>query len=73
MSSPHPDHVREWNAAEFSAFIERCGLVVERQLLLPQGRLPALERAASRLLGGFLLRSRWASCQALICRRPDSR
>jgi len=73
MTSPHPEHVREWNTAEFRAFIERCGLVVERQLLLPQGRLPPLELAASRLLGRYLLRRRWASCQAVICRRPDSR
>ncbi len=73
MTSPHSEHVREWNAAEFRAFIERCGLVVERQLLLPQGRLSRFELAASRLFGRYLLRRRWASCQALICRRPDSR
>jgi hypothetical protein len=73
MTSPHPDHVREWNAAEFRAFIERCGLVVERQLLLPPARLAPLERVAIRLLGRTLLRRRWASCQALICRRSDLR
>ena len=73
MTSPHPEHVREWNAAEFHAFSERCGLVVERQLLLPQTRLPALELAASRLLGRRWLPRRWASCQALICRCADSR
>jgi SAM-dependent methyltransferase len=73
MTSPHPEHVREWNAAEFHAFSERCGLAVERQVLLPQARLPALERVASRLFGRFLLQRRWASCQALICRRSDAR
>ena len=73
MTSPHRDHVREWNAAEFRAFIERCGLVVERQLLLPPARLAPVELVASRLLGRTLLRRRWASCQALICRPSDSR
>jgi SAM-dependent methyltransferase len=73
MTSPHPEHVREWNAAEFRAFVERCGLVVERQLLLPPTRLAPLEFAASQLLGRTLLRRRWASCQALICRRSDAR
>jgi hypothetical protein len=73
MTSPHPDHVREWNAAEFRAFVERCGLVVERQVLLPPGRLAPLERIVSRLLRPTLLRRRWASCQALVCRRADSR
>jgi hypothetical protein len=73
MGSPHPEHVREWNAAEFRAFVERCGLVVERQLLLPQRRTHPLEFAASRLLGRYLLRRRWASCQAVVCRRVDSR
>ena len=72
VTSPHPDHVREWNSAEFRAFVERCGLVVERQLLLPQVRTHPLELAASRLLGRYLLRRRWASCQAVVCRRADS-
>ncbi len=73
MTSPHPEHVREWNTDEFRAFVERCGLVVERQLLLPQGRTHPLELAVGRWLGRHLLRRRWASCQALVCRRTDSR
>ena len=73
MGSPHPDHVREWNAAEFRAFVEGCGLVVERQRLMPQLRSSALELAASRWLGRHVLRARWASCQVLVCRRADSR
>lgn len=71
MSSPHPEHVREWNAAEFRAFVERCGLVVEHQLRLPQVRLHPLEHAASRVLGALWPR-RWASCQTLVCRHPGA-
>jgi SAM-dependent methyltransferase len=73
MRSPHPGHVREWNAAEFRRFVGGCGLVVERQLMLPQGRTHPLELAASRLLGRYLLSRRWASCQAVVCRRADTR
>jgi SAM-dependent methyltransferase len=73
MQSPHPDHVREWNSAEFRRFVEGSGLVVESQHWMPQGRTHPVERAASRLLGGYLLRRRWASCQTLVCRRADSR
>jgi SAM-dependent methyltransferase len=72
MESPHPDHVREWNSAEFRRFVEGCGLVVEEQRWMPPVRMQPLERAASRLLGR-VWRRRWASCQALVCRRADSR
>jgi SAM-dependent methyltransferase len=73
MASPHPEHVREWNAAEFRAFVESCGLAVERQLLMPQLRSTRLERVASRWLGRFVLRRRWAGCQVLVCRHGDAR
>jgi SAM-dependent methyltransferase len=73
MTSPHPEHVREWNAAEFRAFVESCGLVVERQILLPAERTHPLELAVSRRLGRYLLRRRWGANQALVCRRGDSR
>jgi len=73
MQSPHPEHMREWNTAEFRDFVERSGLVVENQHWMPQGRAHPIELAASRLLGRYLLRRRWASCQTLVCRRRDSR
>lgn len=73
MQSLHPEHVREWNTSEFRSFVERSGLLVESQHWMPQVRAHPLELAASRLLGRYLLRRRWAACQAVICRRPDSR
>ena len=73
MQSPHPDHIREWNADEFRRFVEGCGLVVERQYWMPAVRTHPLELAASRLLGRVIWQRRWASCQALVCRRADSR
>lgn len=71
--SPHPEHVREWNAAEFRACVEHAGLAVLRHALLPQRRSGGVERIAARLLGRFLLQRRWASCQALVCRRAEPR
>jgi len=73
MQSPHPEHVRKWNADEFRSFVERSGLVVEARRGMPQGRTHPLELTASRLLGRLLWRRRWASCQVLVCRRADSR
>jgi SAM-dependent methyltransferase len=72
MHSPHPDHVREWNAREFRAFVESCGLVVDEQRLLPPVRVGRIERAASRLFARVLPR-RWASCQVAICRPSEER
>ena len=73
MESPHPEHVREWNAAEFRAFAESCKLRVERQVLLPAERIHPLELAVSRRLARFLWRRRWGANQVLVCRRADSR
>jgi SAM-dependent methyltransferase len=70
--SPHPDHVREWNEAEFGAFLARCGLAVEERRLVPHVPLGGLERAAHRMLGRVALRRRWASCQVAVCRRGGS-
>jgi SAM-dependent methyltransferase len=73
MESPHPEHVREWNAAEFRAFVESCRLHVEGQILLPAERTHPLELALSRRLARFVLRRRWGANQVLVCRRADSR
>jgi 2-polyprenyl-3-methyl-5-hydroxy-6-metoxy-1,4-benzoquinol methylase len=67
--SPHPEHVREWNAAEFRAFVEHSGLRVLRQRLLPPRRCRGFERLAARLLGRWLRPRRFASCQVVVCRR----
>jgi SAM-dependent methyltransferase len=73
MHSPHPDHVREWNAAEFRSFLERCGLAVERQMLVPHLPLRGFERVLHRIFGPIALRRRWASCQIAVCHRSGSR
>lgn len=53
---PHPDHIREWNAAEFRAYVEDRGFRVRRAVLLPAWPLtlrPAfLARDLRQLLKG---------------------
>ena len=39
MKSPKKAHVREWNQAEFRAYLESRGLVVRRQLICPAFRM----------------------------------
>jgi len=71
--SPHPEHVREWNAVEFRAFLEHSGLAVLRQRLLPPQRVGRCEGIAAQLFGGIARRARWSACQALVCRRAEAR
>ena len=39
VRSPKAEHVREWNAAEFRAYLESSGFIVEQQKNLPAFRL----------------------------------
>ena len=72
MASPQAEHVREWSAAEFAAYLHKSGFAVERQLLFPSQRIGRLEFAASRLLARWFRRRDWASCQTAVCRLPRS-
>jgi SAM-dependent methyltransferase len=65
--SPHPQHVREWNRAEFRAYLESRGLRVHEQRLLPQRRTPALRRAWGALRHRCGRPPSWYSCQVAVC------
>lgn len=71
--SPKPEHIREWNRAEFKNYAERHGFQVRAQLLLPPLKLRQLEFLASRLVPHVMwsqfqfFRHRWGSCQVLLC------
>ena len=67
MSSPHPDHVREWNAREFLALLEDSGFRVESQVSLPPMRLPPAEALLCLVLARVVRRPRWHGCQVAIC------
>jgi 2-polyprenyl-3-methyl-5-hydroxy-6-metoxy-1,4-benzoquinol methylase len=55
--SPKPEHVREWNKAEFAALLGHLGLRVEDHLLLPKKRR-SIRRPFERIT---------ESCQAAVC------
>jgi hypothetical protein len=64
MTSPKGVHVREWNAAEFAAYLRTRGGTVHRQALLPKGRVSRLRR----LLRPVLPRSaELHGCQMVVC------
>ena len=70
MASSQAEHVREWSAAEFAAYLRKSGFVVERQLFFPPRRIGRLEFAASRLLAHWFRKRDWAACQTAVCRLP---
>ena len=67
-TSPHEEHVREWNFAEFRAFVESGGLQVIEQRRLPPQRLSGTERFMQRWLAP-LRPGRYSGCQLVICSR----
>jgi SAM-dependent methyltransferase len=71
MASSQAEHVREWSAAEFAAYLHKSGFVVERQLFFPLQRIGRLEFAASRLFGRWFRKRDWAACQTVVCCLPN--
>jgi SAM-dependent methyltransferase len=75
----NPEHVREWNAAEFARYIASRGFEVVRQELYPQLRMPGpffslTQKLRPKLLGAKMLgelRARWFGNQVVICRRAS--
>lgn len=65
--SPKPEHVREWNSAEFVAYITSRGLNIVEHELLPQTRISHLEYWFCRILSQFIRTRRWSSCQTIVC------
>jgi SAM-dependent methyltransferase len=71
-SCEKPEHVREWNGAEFRRYVEHSGFSVVDQLLFPQIRLSLPEFGLSRLLAPTVENRRWSSCQVVVAERgPD--
>lgn len=67
-NSPHPMHVREWNADEFRRFLESRGLTVVEHLLLPQQRTAPAKKAWGKFLKTLGRPPHWYSCQLAVCR-----
>jgi SAM-dependent methyltransferase len=65
-----PDHVREWNGAEFAAYLMNRGFVIVDHHFLPQTKLAFIEFEISRLLRGFR-RRRWSACQVVVAKGAD--
>ncbi len=66
LSSPNPEHVREWNSAEFMEYLEQSGLEVLEHCLLPLGRLSKLEELFLPLNRHLKIR-RHTSSQMAVC------
>jgi SAM-dependent methyltransferase len=68
LSSPKPEHVREWTRDEFGRYLTSRGLRVVDHRLLPGRLLAPAERLAWLCLRGALRPKRWAGCQMAVCR-----
>jgi len=67
LISPHPAHIREWNESEFKKMLTHFGFKVEQQLLMPAKKLSSIELFKRRMLGFFIKKPDWFSCQTAIC------
>jgi SAM-dependent methyltransferase len=61
-----PEHVREWNQAEFGEYVRRCGFDVVEHSLVPKERLSEEERH-ERDRSDQRTR-RWHGCQLVVAR-----
>ncbi len=66
LSSPKPEHIREWSSSEFRTFVINSGLGLAEHHLLPQKRLNPAERATLPILKRILPR-RYLACQLAVC------
>lgn len=67
LSSPNAEHVREWNAAEFTQYLNHSGFIVLQHVLFPVGRLSRVEEIALPVTR-FLKTRRYCGCQIVICK-----
>ncbi len=67
IRSMHPQHVREWNQAEFCEFISGSGFRVVNLGLMPQMRASMLRRLWGRTRQLLGRPPSWYSCQYLVC------
>jgi len=66
-TSPHADHVREWNREEFARFLASRGWRVVRHEILPAQRTSTPLRFVGRMLDRLGLAPEWYSCQMALC------
>lgn len=67
LSSPHAEHVREWNFSEFADYLRSRGLGVLEHMRLPTKRLNAVDAIVPRPLRRLWPR-RYGACQLAVCK-----
>lgn len=67
LTSEKPEHVREWNKAEFAAFVSHSGLRIVRHFLMPEAELPDVNTLAFYLAAGRAKTRKWSGCQTAVC------
>ena len=68
LSSPKPEHVREWTKDEFAAYLNAHGLDVVEHHLLPERRLNGFEKMLASVARKVQTHRRWEGCQMAVCR-----
>ncbi len=67
LTSPHPDHVREWNSTEFRRYVEDRGLRVLEQRLYPQKAVNPVQHLIGRVRLLLGAPPSWLCCQTVTC------
>jgi len=68
LSPINPEHIREWNASEFPAFVESMGFSVISQQFFPLQRLAGSFSSFKAVLLGLMRSERASPNQVLLCK-----
>lgn len=68
MTCPKPQHVREWNEAEFSRYLVSRGLEIAEHELLPVQRFNLSRTYLKAFTRSLRWRRSFRSCQMVVCR-----
>jgi len=71
LTSPHPEHVREWAFDEFRAYLSSRNVELEDHQRLPQKKLTALQELLPESIRANF-RKTFLSCQLAVCRKGAS-
>jgi len=67
LSSPKPEHVREWNRSEFKKYLQHSGFIVLKHVHLPKKKLNIIDRLTAKIFG-YPQNRKFAGCQLSVCR-----
>lgn len=68
VNSPNAQHVREWNQAEFRAYLESEGFTILEHFFDPPKKIANWKYSLSKSLYKWVRNKHWSACQTVICK-----